>query len=462
MSQSRWPWKQSLQLRLCLSLTAGLVALWALAIGVASHGLRHEIDEVFDSALQEVAQRVLPLAYLDLLNNEPGGAPDAAAPARVPPVGTHREYITYVVRNEAGRIIMQSHDADLSLFAGRVAPGFVDGGRTRLYTESAVSNTIFVTTAERPGHRQLALRDAVRAMVWPLLLLLPFGVIGTWALVSLSLRPVMRFRNELQSRSGHHLVPVSAEALPSEVVPVAHAVNTLMARMRRALDAERSFTANSAHELRTPVAAALAQIQRLKVELGDPALSARAAEVETALKRLARLMEKLLQLAKAEGGGLLAETPSDLAACLRMVVDEFRRSSVVTAGLALDLPRGLAVLSPLDLDAFAILARNLIENAHKHGDPAQPITVALDQAGLMTVTNHGPVVPASELGRLLQRFERGQTGAGGAGLGLAIAHSIADGAGGSLDLVSPAPGLADGFQARARLPVWNGGKLTRG
>lgn len=461
MSQLRWPWMQSLQLRLCLSLTTGLVALWLVAIAFASHGLRHEIDEVFDSALQEVAQRVLPLAYLDLLNNGPG-ATDAAAPARIPSVGPHREHITYVVRNATGRIVMQSHDADLSQFTGPVVVGFADGSTTRLYTESAVSNTVFVTTAERPGHRQVALYDAIRAMVWPLVLLLPFGVIGTWALVALSLRPVMRFRKDIQSRSGHHLFPVSSEGLPSEIVPVALAVNNLMARMRRALDAERSFTANSAHELRTPVAAALAQMQRLKAELADPASGARVAEVETALKRLARLMEKLLQLAKAEGGGLLSDTPSDLAAGLGIVLDEFRRAGVSNARLKLDLPPDLAVLSPLDLDAFAILARNLIENALKHGDPAQPITVALDHQGLLTVTNRGPVVPVADLGRLLQRFERSGTGADGAGLGLAIAHSIAAGVGGTLALASPAPGILDGFQAQVRLPVWAGDKLTRG
>jgi two-component system, OmpR family, sensor kinase len=459
MSQMRWPWMQSLQLRLCLSLTAGLVVLWLLAIGLASHRLRHEIDEVFDSALQEVAQRVLPLAYLDLLNNEPG-ATDAAAPARIPSVGPHREHITYVVRNAAGRIVMQSHDADLSLFTGPVAVGFADGGKTRLYTESAVSNTIFVTTAERPGHRQVALHGAIRAMVWPLVLLLPFGVIGAWALVALSLQPVMRFRKDIQSRSSHHLSPVSSEGLPSEIVPVALAVNNLMARMRRALDAERSFTANSAHELRTPVAAALAQMQRLKAELADPASGARVAEVETALKRLARLMEKLLQLARSEGGGLLSDTPSDLAAGLRIVLDEFRRAGVSDPRLKLDLSPDLAVLSPLDLDAFAILARNLIENALKHGDPAQPIVVALDHDGMLTITNHGPVVPAADLDRLLQRFERG--GADGAGLGLAISHSIAAGAGGTLALASPVPGVADGFQAQARLPVWVLHKLTRG
>lgn len=459
MSRVRLPWLHSLQLRLCLSLTAGLVVLWLLAIGLASQRLRHEIDEVFDSALQEVAQRVLPLAYLDLLNSDPG-ATDAAAPARIPSVGPHREHITYVVRNAAGRIVMQSHDADLSQFTGPVVVGFADGSTTRLYTESAVSNTVFVTTAERPGHRQVALYDAIRAMVWPLVLLLPFGVIGTWALVALSLRPVMRFRKDIQSRSGHHLSPVSSEGLPSEIVPVALAVNNLMARMQRALDAERSFTANSAHELRTPVAAALAQIQRLKAELAELSLGARVAEVETALKRLAGLMEKLLQLAKAEGGGLLSDTPSDLAAGLRIVLDEFRRGGVPDARLNLDLSPDLAVLSPLDLDAFAILARNLIENALKHGDPTQPTTVALDHQGLLTVTNRGAAVPAADLGRLLQRFVRGGTEAEGSGLGLAIAHSIAAGAGGTLALASPVPGTADGFQAQVRLPVWASDKLT--
>jgi two-component system, OmpR family, sensor kinase len=104
----------------------------------------------------------------------------------------------------------------------------------------------------------------------------------------------------------------------------------------------------------------------------------------------------------------------------------------------------------------------LIENALKHGDPAQPITVALDHQGLLTVTNRGPVVAVADLGRLLQRFERGGTGADGAGLGLAIAHSIAAGVGGTLALASPAPGILDGFQAQVRLPVWAGDKLTRG
>ena len=107
--------------------------------------------------------------------------------------------------------------------------------------------------------------------------------------------------------------------LPSEIAPIADAVDRLIARLRQALEAERSFTGNSAHELRTPIAAALAQTQRLLAEMPDNAIRERARTVELALRELSRLSEKLLQLAKAEGGGLLVETPQNLAEVLRFV-----------------------------------------------------------------------------------------------------------------------------------------------
>lgn len=108
---------------------------------------------------------------------------------------------------------------------------------------------------------------------------------------------------------------------------MADAVNHLLERLRKALEAERSFTANSAHELRTPLAATLAQIQRLRREAPEGPLRVRAAKIEHALRELARLSEKLMQLAKAEGGGLLSEAPQDLIPLLAHGVDEWNRSS---------------------------------------------------------------------------------------------------------------------------------------
>lgn len=440
------PPKGSLQRRLALTLTGGVMALWLLATVAAGLLLRREIDEVFDSALQEVVQRVLPLAYTEVLAREADAGSD---PQRIASVGAHREYITYIVRDAMGRRLLQSHDADLAQFPPNPAHGFSDGPSSRLYTEIAVSGTIVVTAAERPGHRQKAVRDAIKWLAWPLVLLLPLGIAGTWVLVAVTLRPVVAFRHEIEARGSGHLAPVPVTHLPSEIAPVAEAVNALMARLRRALDAERSFTANSAHELRTPVAAALAQAQRLRAELPEGAARARTVEIESALKRLARLSEKLLQLARAEGASLIGDTPQDLVPALRLVLDDLAAEGAV----AVTLPRAGRFVSTLNLDAFAILARNLIENALKHGDASQPVRVALTDDGRFSVVSPGSVLEPAILAAMTQRFVRGTTMAEGAGLGLSIVQAITQGVGSEIAFVSPATGQADGLEVAVRLPA---------
>lgn len=440
------PPQGSLQRRLAFALTSGIIALWLMATVAAGLLLRHEIDEVFDSALQEVVQRVLPLAYTEILGREAEAEPGLQ---EVASVGAHREYITYIVRDATGRRLLQSHDADLAQFPPNPAHGFSDGPSSRLYTEIAVSGTLIVTAAERPGHRQKAVRDAIKVLAWPLILLLPLGIAGTWVLVAVTLRPVVAFRHEIEARGSGHLAPVSVSHLPSEIAPVAEAVNALMARVRRALDAERSFTANSAHELRTPVAAALAQAQRLRAELPEGPARARTVEIESALKRLARLSEKLLQLARAEGAGLIGEAPQDLVPALRLVLHDLAAEGAVEVML----PQAGRFVSTLDMDAFAILARNLIENALKHGDASEPVRVALTDDGHFSVVSPGPVLEAAILGAMTQRFVRGTTMAEGAGLGLSIVQAITQGVGAEIAFVSPASGRLDGLEVVVQLPA---------
>ncbi|KPF65691.1 histidine kinase [Bosea sp. AAP35] len=446
MTRIGWPPKGSLQRRLALALTGGVMALWLLATAAAGLLLRHEIDEVFDSALQEVVQRILPLAYTEIISRE---ADAVAGPQQVASVGAHREYITYIVRDAQGRSLLQSHDANLSQFPANPAHGFSDGPNSRLYTEVAVSGTIVITAAERPGHRQKAVRDAIAVMAWPLILLLPLGIAGPWFLVAVTLRPVAAFRHEIEARGSGHLEPVSGAHLPTEIAPVAEALNALMARVRRALDAERSFTANSAHELRTPVAAALAQAQRLRAELPEGPARARTVEIESALKRLARLSEKLLQLARAEGASLIGESPQDLVPALRLVLHDLSADGAVEVSL----PLAGKFVSTLDMDAFAILARNLIENALKHGDASQPVRVVLTGDGCFSVISPGPVLAPELLAAMTQRFLRGATTADGAGLGLSIVQAISHGVGGNIAFLSPASGRLDGLEVVVQLPA---------
>ena len=438
----------SLQRRLSLILTMGLTALWLLGTFAAGYILREEIDEVFDSALQEVVQRVLPLAYTEILNRETGDM----APQHLAPVGAHKEYITYIVRDGTGRTLLQSHDAEPERFPSRPVDGFMSLHSTRFYTERAVKGSIVVTASERQGHRQKALRDAMTMLIWPLVLLLPLGILGTWAAIIWAFRPIVGLSDAIEIRGSGNLALLETAHLPAEIAPMAEAINRLMERLRRALEAERVFTANSAHELRTPVAAALALTQRLRSELAPGAQRDRAGDIETALRRLSRLSEKLLQLAKAEGSGLLAEEPIDLVPVLTLVIDELERNPQNAARLDIDMPECGTAFSPIDMDAFAILARNLIENALKHGDPKRSVVVRLGTDALFCVANHGAIVPPALLERLPRRFERGTSEADGAGLGLAIAATIAEGIGARLALYSPATAFADGFEARIQLP----------
>jgi len=432
----------SIRRRLVAGLGFTVFLCWLVAMAGSGLIIRQEIDEVFDSAMQEVVQRVLPLAYSDILAREA----DDTIEQRLPEVGRHNEYITYLARDGSGQVLLMSHDAKPDLFPPKPAAGFSNWNGNRYYTESAVSGSIVVTALEKPGHRASTVRQSLFMLALPLLILLP-GVIGaTIWLVSRSIRPVQALGQAIGARGEGYLAPVSSGNLPEEIRPVGQAVNVLLDRLKRALDTERSLTANAAHELRTPVAGALAQTQRLMADLADPAMHKRATDIEAALLRLSRLTEKLLQLAKAEGGNLRSESEHDLRGVFPFVLDDLRASDRVKLALPAQ-----PVVSNVDIDVFAIALRNMLENALKHGPANEPVLVTLVQDGALSVANGGPALSPEEFQRLSARFARGATTADGAGLGLAILTAIAKGLGGTLALVPSE--RADGVELRLAFPL---------
>ena len=432
---------RSLQWRISLWLGTGVALLWIVAAVVTAQRLRHEMNRVFDSALEETAQRILPLAVLDILDREDGDTSQRIATLR-----EHDEYFTYVVRDARGSVLLRSHRADDAMFPAFSKTGFVETPTHRIYFDAALRSTVTIAVAEPLAHRREVANKALLGLALPLGLLVPLSLLAVWGVVRVSMTPVRRLRRGIEVRGSGDLSPISAAGLPSEIGPIADAVNHLLERLRRALEAERSFTANSAHELRTPIAAALAQTQRLIAETQDTAAQGRAQQIETALRRLSRLSEKLMQLAKAEGGRLQGTETIDIASVLKLVADETMRDPATAGRLVFNIP-ATPVLFDIDTDAFAILARNLIENGLKHGASDVPVTVTLSNDGVLTVTNEGPPVPPELLTRLSRPFQRGGTDAEGSGLGLAIAKAIASGVGGELILTSPLPGARSGFKA---------------
>lgn len=436
---------RSLQGRLLLSLGTVLLVIWIGAAWATAVLLRHEIAEVFDSSLQETAQRLLPLAVQDIVGREDGDV----GSQRLGAIRNHNELFTYVVRDDKGQILLQSHAADLSVFPPYEGPGFSRTATHRLYSEEALQGTVRITVAEPLAHRATVARNVQMGLGLPILLVIPAAFVAVVLAARRSTRPLRAFREQLETRSEKDLGPVASDELPSEITPLAVTLNALLERLRAAFEAERSLAANTAHELRTPLAGAIAQAQRIQTETAEPHTARRGADIEATLKRLTARAERLMQLARAEGGRLQLDQMSDLRAAVRVVIDDMRRG-LPQDRISLSMPEP-PVMSDIDPNAAGILCRNLVENALRHGSQLSPVEVTLDPDGLLTVSNDGPVVPPEMLAKLANRFERAGTSAPGSGIGLSIVSTIADRLGSSLTLRSPRPGTQSGFEASVRL-----------
>ncbi len=418
----------SLRRDLALRLGILMTTLWVLALTAGWLTMRHEIDEIYDAALKRTAERLQMLieaAPLELTPNLIGGGG-----------------LFVQIRTPEGQVISQSEDLDPAVFAGSDKNGFGESGDARTYTRRAKDGTV-IRVADPLSERRAAAWDTVSAFFVAAALMLPLNLLGLLWLTYTRLRPLTRFAQEVAARDARDLAPLKTPDLPQEILPIEVSVNRLMERLDHALQTERSFSANAAHEMRTPIAALLAQTQRLIAEAPAGPLRERAAKMADEQKRLARISEKLLDLARADSGADSAPPPPhDMREIAALVIRDFSGVHWLSAHSG-------PVMIAMDPDGFGILLRNLLENASLHGKP--PITVTLGPDRLC-VTNAGPAVPADRLPQLTQRFERAGSRASGSGLGLAIVAALVRKAGARLELISPLPGRSDGFSAEVHFP----------
>ncbi len=466
---------RSLGLRIALLIGAGVAVLWLAAAVVTAGLMSREMNRVFDRELSDTAQRILPFALReqrlrarnsgeaqqgtrDHTPQSRGGQTPDNRPQNdrlwPPPPPENRavarlddrpDTVEFIVRNQADEVLLQSDGSEKIALPGDIAPGFGTFSGYRVFTDFAPRAGLSITVAEPLDHRQAVRRNMILLLSLPLLIALPLGLLGIFWAVRRALNPVHRLERDLLLRGPQRLDPLESENMVTELRPIADGINAVLSRLKAAFDSERSFASNAAHEMRTPVAGAIAQAQRLRAESSDPVAVSRALEIEGGLKRLSRLSEKLMQMARAEGARLRLDEKTDLRMILDILLEDICRADPgFAAQVTIQRPE-TPVMNDLDPDAFAILARNLIENARKHGTGG--VVIRLTPDGRFIVSNDGPALPAEQLARISDRFARGDGAGDGTGLGLAIAHVIAERSGATLTLQSPAPGQNEGFQA---------------
>ncbi|PLC43384.1 sensor histidine kinase [Ralstonia pickettii] len=311
---------------------------------------------------------------------------------------------------------------------------------------------IVVEVAELLDHRDTAAKEVLLSVSIPLIVLLAIGGLILSLVLKEELQPLQTLADTLNKQSARSVTPLpaeSAERVPAELQPLINAMNALLARLRDALEAQRTFIADAAHQLRTPLTALKLHADRAvdakTLDDARPALL----ELQSGANRAVRLSNQLLTLARAEPGMTLDQLGPPMRVDLVSLAFDTGAEWVPRAlARGLDLgfeawPQEAASPGSLQAPVLAnvVLLReavnNLLDNAIKYVPAGGRVTLRAgmeaDAAsrwwGVVSVEDNGPGIPLERRGEVFQRFFRGDADhrpgqPQGSGLGLAIVHDI--------------------------------------
>jgi two-component system sensor histidine kinase TctE len=292
--------------------------------------------------------------------------------------------------------------------------------------ESRVAETL----NKRHGVEKQVLAAASSAMLVEALVLAVMG----WIAIARSLRPVERLSQDIEQRSPDQLGPVDRPDIPREVAPLVTALNGLFRRVVNASAAEKAFIADAAHQLRTPLTVLRTETELALMEAHPPQLEGLLRRLHVATTRAARLANQLLSQARAEHERHnSAMERFDLKQIATEAVEEWVARSV-DAGVDLGFELESA---PVDGHGFLLreILANLLDNAINYAGPGARVTIRTGIApadasspvarSMLEVEDNGPGIVAAERERAFERFQRGNAGGTGSGLGLSIVRDIA-------------------------------------
>lgn len=301
--------------------------------------------------------------------------------------------------------------------------------RTLVYHEAVHDNLVIV--AERTDLRYVLAESVITQAVLPILLGIPLAGLLIWLIVSRGLKPLRDLSEQLKNKQANDLTPVEIPDLKSELEQVNHSINALMRRLGTALDREKRFTADAAHELRTPISALKVQLHNLRDEI--PPGNGAFAELEAGVERMQHLVEQLLSLYRS--------TPEEFSRNFTRL-NLFELAQEVIANQHEDFERKQQLLELegedcfVDGDPFAIttLLQNLLSNANKYTPEGGNVRVTVEPVShyvCLKVEDSGPGIAPTDYSKVFERFQRLNNkrevaATQGCGLGLTIVRHIAD------------------------------------
>jgi two-component system, OmpR family, sensor kinase len=409
---------RSLRIRLLLMLGAAIIVATAVQFAASFRAAMREANDLFDYHMEQMALALQDSAFQQAEWYKPSTADTSGF-----------EFVIQIWTDDGVRVY-QSRTYRFLPEQGALGYSNVrlDNGEWRIY--GVQNGTRVIQVAQRTDvRRDRAISLAVHSL-WtqlPVSLLL-FAV--AWWVVTSALAPLNRIGHDLAVRNADSLAPVSDKGVPQEVSLLVGELNSLLARMARALQAQQRFVADAAHELRSPLTALKLQVQTLARARDDTARAQAVERLKGGVDRASRLVAQLLALARQDP---LSETGERRALSLPTKIEQ-AVGDVAPVALArhIELEYGDYTHAGIvgDAESLRVLVRNLLDNAVRYTPEHGRVRIDLatdDQAVRLTIQDSGPGIPAQERARIFDRFYRVPgTSHTGSGLGLAIVKAIAE------------------------------------
>jgi two-component system sensor histidine kinase QseC len=436
---------RSLRWRLLSAVGIAVLLLWLFTGWFSYQQAAHEAEELMDGSLAQTGRLLMAIVE----NNEAqlGPLAERLATVRGAENNVYEPPLEFQIGRGDGTILARSANAPNLPVLG--VPDYSDiirpTGSWRVLNVASADGRYRVQVSQSIALRDIAALEVAERTILPLALISPILILLIYFSIRRGLRPLDTLANDVSMRNPENLAPLDKKPVPTEARPLVTALNRLLARLGRTLENERRFTADAAHELRTPLAALKVQTQVARRSRDATGRDHALGQIENGVDRATHLVEQLLRLARLDPlKSVESAAPIDLRAILAEAAAPARNANPPVPQKIIETYPPGDLISHGDADLIGIAVRNLLDNAIRYTQPEHTVWLEVSARAdgyTLSVRDNGPGVPPATLPRLGERFYRGrESTAEGNGLGLAIVARVAELHGARFEVANAATG----------------------
>lgn len=428
---------RSLKKQLLISLLSSLLLVWGAMVYISYQQTRDEITKLFNADLAQSA-RVVHAFVENLLQQrrlnklwDQDKSPDLFY---MPILGhKYERKIAFQLRSVKDGVVLRSESAPdfaLSLTRNGYSETILNDQLWHVFSISTENGDYVIHTGQRDDIRRSLVESLASQQLIAMLVALPVLTLVILIIVNRTLKPLNTLKQELASREAGYLQPLSLENLPEEALPIVHQINVLFGLLEQAFANERNFTSDASHELKTPLAGLMTQLQVAQKTKDETVRNQALNKCQQAVMRMTHMVQQLLTLSRVQPHNVhLNKQPVNLYQALVAAISDLEFSAHEKQ-IEIELSGEENLKLEGNPQLLGILFRNLLDNAIKYTPNGGRVNVMMsrDKAHiLITVEDSGPGVADDDYERITQRFYRCvETAhlAEGSGLGLSIVQRI--------------------------------------